>query len=101
MDASLLNSKDAASELGISVPTFYDWLSQSRNGTFTLRGKPVTIEFYQGGRCGQGRIRIPRREIDRLLALMLVQTQPKPLRRAPKPRKNFSNITVTPGRPES
>lgn len=98
--SKLLSSADAAERLGISVLTFYGWLSQSDLGQFQIRGQSVSIEYYQGGIKGQGRIRISEMEIDRLLGLMRVQPQAKKPRRSqsPKPKRLF--ITTPLGRPD-
>src|SRR5438034_1448548 len=53
-----------------AVATLYDWLQQSDQGLFVLRGQPVTIAYGQGGPQGQGRIRIAAREVARLLDLL-------------------------------
>src|SRR5947209_13376600 len=51
----LLTAADAARRLGISVTTLYDWLGQSDCGILVLRGKSVTIGYFQAGARGQGR----------------------------------------------
>jgi hypothetical protein len=79
------------------VTTLYDWLGQSDWGLFTLRGEKVTIDYFQGGPRGRGRIRIPAAEVDRLLGLMRVP--PKRMPTAPKPSpQSFPGITVPLGR---
>ncbi|WP_231740541.1 helix-turn-helix domain-containing protein [Thalassoglobus neptunius] len=98
---NLLTSQQAADALGISVLTLYDWLGQSDVGEFEIRGEAVTVEYYQGGHKGQGRIRIDETEICRLLSLM--KSQPKPQRRRQIPKKNaapFQHITAKLGRPD-
>lgn len=98
---NLLTSQQAAESLGISVLTLYDWLGQSDAGEFEIRGEPVTIEYYQGGRKGQGRIRIEDSEIRRLLSFM--KSTPKPQRRRQAPNKKstpFRHITTKLGRPD-
>jgi hypothetical protein len=100
MANQLLNSKDAAAALGLSVLTLYDWLGQSDAGRFEIRGQPVTIAYYQGGRRGQGRIKIDSREIDRLLSLMRVSPQPNALRKKPTKKPTLQHITAKLGRPE-
>ena len=94
------NTEEAADRLGIRVSTLYDWLSQSDTGTFMLHGQQVTIEYFQGGRQGQGRIRIEQREITRLLELMKVRPNPRPIRRTPRPKHLQRHITARLGRPE-
>ncbi len=58
----LLTAKDAAQLLGIQANSLYDWLSRSDAGEFVVRGQSVTIDYFQGGPQGQGRIRIEARE---------------------------------------
>ena len=91
---------EAAQRLGISTATLYDWLSQSDAGTFMIRGQPTTIRYYQGGRKGQGRIKIDRQELDRLLSLMMVSPKTTPSRRPPRKQTSFQHITTKPGRPD-
>jgi len=67
MSRELLSSQDAARRLGITTATLYDWLAQSDAGTFLIRGQPTTINYYQGGRKGQGRIKFDSQELERLL----------------------------------
>ena len=100
MSSELLSSEQAARKLGISVFTLYDWLGQSDAGRFEIRGQPVTIAYYQGGRRGQGRIKIDSREIDRLLSLMRVSPQPNILRKKPTKKPTLQHITAKLGRPE-
>jgi len=100
MSQDLLSSNQAASALGVTVPTLYGWLSQSDVGEFQLRGQPVTISYFQGGGKGQGRIKIPAKEIDRLLALMAVKPRKLPTRQPHRPRRSMQHITSNLGRPE-
>lgn len=99
MAGDTLNTKDAARQLGIARATLYGWLAQSDAGQFMVRGQPVTIDYFQGGRGGQGRIRIETAEIERLRALMRVKPRrivsQKPLRRA----GSFPGIHVKLGDP--
>ena len=99
MDA-LLSARDAAAMLGISVLTLYDWLSQSDAGKFEIRGQPITIRYYQGGRRGQGRIKIAAHEIERLREATQVRPRPQPKRRPPIKSQHFPGITVPLGRPD-
>ena len=95
----LLTARDAASLLGIKRATLYSWLAESRAGEFVINGQPVTIEFYQSGRRGQGPIRIPNDEIQRLLHFMrskFVRVS-KPSRSTPK---HYPGITVELGHPD-
>lgn len=100
MSSELLTSEQAAKSLGISVLTLYDWLSHSDAGTFQIRGQPVTVNYLQGGRRGQGRIQIEIAEIERLKEAMRVRPQPKRKRRAPTKPMNYPGITVPLGRPD-
>jgi hypothetical protein len=96
----LLSSVDAAAALGISVATLYDWLSQSNLGTFEIRGQSVTVDYFQGGRRGQGRIQIDRQEIERLLGLMRVSPKAVPVRKLPSKQPTFQHLSAKLGRPE-
>jgi hypothetical protein len=100
MSRELLSSQDAARRLGISTATLYDWLAQSDAGTFMIRGQPTTINYYQGGRKGQGRIKIDSQELERLLELMFVSPKSQPIRRAPRKQTSMQHITTTLGRPD-
>lgn len=100
MNTELLNTEEAADELGINVLTLYDWLSQSDSGEFRIRGTRVCIDYFQGGAKGQGRIRIRRGEIRRLLDLMRVHPKSNPARRSPRPKRGLLHITSTLGRPD-
>ena len=99
MLTELLSSQQAACWLGISTATWYDWLSQSDAGTFAIRGQPVSINYYQGGRNGQGRIKIDRQELERLLGLMRVPAKSTLVRRPPTKKASFQHITAKLGRP--
>jgi hypothetical protein len=96
----MLTARDAAALLGIGVTTFYAWLSQSDAGKFELRGQSITIDYYQGGRRGQGRIKLEPSEIDRLLKAMRVKPAPQPKRHVPSKPPDFPGITVPLGRPD-
>ena len=99
MTRELLTTREAAAQVGLSVTSFYDWLGQSDRGLLVIRGQPVTIEYFQGGPQGQGRIRIEAAEVERIRELMRVHPQhAKPVRR-PVPRQAFPGITVPLGRP--
>ncbi len=98
---NLLTSQKAAEVLGISVLTLYDWLGQSDAGEFEIRGERVTIDYYQGGRKGQGRIRIEEAEVHRLLSLMRSTAKPQRRRQPQKKNSNvFQHITTKLGRPD-
>ena len=96
----LLCYADAAERLGIAVLTLYDWLGQSDEGEFQIRGEQVTIEYFQGGRRGQGRIKIFEKEVDSLLNLMRVHPSSKRTRQPPKPKRTLQHITASLGRPD-
>lgn len=100
MAHELLTSNDAAERLGISTLTLYDWLSQSDAGEFMIRSQPTTIEYLQGGRKGQGRIRIAESEIMRLLSLMTVTPATVKTRKPSQKKRLLQHITTTPGRPD-
>jgi hypothetical protein len=100
MANKLLNSKDAAAALGLSVLTLYDWLSQSDAGEFEIRGQPVSVAYYQGGRRGQGRIKIDTQEIERLLSLMRVAPRPARARKRPTKKTTLQHITTQLGHPD-
>jgi len=97
----LLNSKEAAESLGVSVLTLYDWLTQSDRGAFMIRGEKVTIDYFQGGRNGQGRIKVAVDEIDRLIALMRVKAKPEHVRKRPAKIRELPHINVPLGLPDS
>ena len=100
MDHTLFTADEAAVRLGISRATLYDWLAQSDGSRFVLRGQSTTIDYFQGGRRGQGRIMLQRMEVDRLLELMRVT--PKPVRepRTPKTIRELKHIKSKLGRPD-
>ena len=100
MPDTLLSSREAAHQLGISIATLYDWLLQSDAGTFKLRARGVTINYFQGGAHGQGRIMIEANEIQRLLALMRVKPKPHSKRNPPTRKPALQHITTKLGRPE-
>jgi hypothetical protein len=99
MSDELLTPAAAARRLGITVPTFYDWLGRSRIGELEIRGRRVTIDYLQGGAKGQGRIRIEAQEVERLRELMRVTTIAPPLPRTHLRRDSFPHINVPLGRP--
>lgn len=101
MSQELLTSREAASRLGITAATLYDWLGQSDCGLLIIRGQPVTIRYYQGGARGQGRIRIESSEVERLKELMRVVPQKAIPRRPHLRSEEFPGITVPLGRPMS
>jgi hypothetical protein len=95
----LLSPRAAAARLGVAVPTVYAWLAQSDHGLLVVRGRPTTVTYYQGGPGGQGRIRIPAEEVERLLELTRVHPAAVPPRRPPGPPGGYPGITVPLGRP--
>ena len=100
MRHELLSCGEAAAVLGLSKSTLYDWLSQSDAGDFVVRGKPTTIHYFQGGRKGQGRIKIAESEVNRLLSLMAVSPRSISYRKTPRPKGSLQHITTNPGRPD-
>jgi hypothetical protein len=99
MSGELLTSEEAAAALGISVLTLYDWLAQSDAGTFAIRGRPITIDYFQGGRRGQGRIKLAVAEIERLREAMRVHPNAPLPRRSPVETQRFPGIRVPLGKP--
>lgn len=100
MTNKLLTRQETAGRLGISTLTLYDWLSQSDSGEFVVRGQLTTIHYFQGGRKGQGRIKIAETEVNRLLSLMAVTPRPVKIRNSSPKRGSLQHITAMPGRPE-
>jgi hypothetical protein len=99
MPEELLSTTEAARRLGVTVASLYDWLSQSDRGFLIIRGKPVTINYLQGGAHGQGRIKIATDEVERLKDQMRVRPQRLVPRRPPVRQNTFPGITVPLGRP--
>lgn len=100
MADNLLTAKESARRLGIMVTTLYDWLGQSQWGLLRIQGQPVTINYFQSGPNGQGRILIEDTEILRLRELMRVRSKRLPPRQMPVQRNQFPGITVPLGRPD-
>lgn len=94
-----LGVREAAACLGIKPTTFYSWLGLSDRGLLVIRGRGVTIQYFQGGPAGQGRIQIEYAEILRLRELMRVRPQPVSPRRPPAASPHFPGISVPLGRP--
>jgi hypothetical protein len=101
MSRDFLSAKEAASRLGISTTTVYGWLGDSDHGLLVIRGQPVTIEYFQTGPNGQGRIQIEASEVDRLREFMRVRPKPGISRRPPTRHKVYPGITVPLGRPNT
>jgi hypothetical protein len=99
MADELLSTRVAARLLGISVSSLYDWLGLSDRGLLRIRGQSVTVNYFQGGPQGQGRIRIQASEVERLKELLRVRPRPFFPRRPPCQRSIFPGITVPLGRP--
>lgn len=99
MDGELLSAQEAARRLGVTTTTLYAWLGESDAGLLCLRGQAVTVDYYQSGARGQGRIKIPAGEVDRLLELMRVRPHPALRRPTPIRPTAFPGITVPLGRP--
>lgn len=100
MPDKLLNSHEAAEQLGLSVTSLYEWLGRSDCGEFILRGEPFTINYFQGGARGQGRIQIEASEIERIKEAMRVRPRAIPRRRQAVQKGIFPGITVPLGRPD-
>ena len=77
----------------------YQWLADSNAGTLVIRGQPVTIDYFQGGRKGQGRIKIEVCEVERLKELQRVRPRLIRPRRPPTRRHYYPGIYVEPGDP--
>ncbi len=90
----LLSAQEAAGRLGIAMTTLYGWLAQSDAATLLIRGRPVTIDYLQGGPKGQGRIRLEAQEVERLRDLMRVRPCLVRQRRPPTRRHSYPGITV-------
>ena len=80
--------------------TLYAWLGLSDRGLLVIRGAAATIDYFQGGSKGQGRIRIEEREVERIRELMRVAPRRAPERRPHRvPNETYPGITVRLGRP--
>lgn len=100
MAHELCTATEAARRLGVTRTTLYDWLGQSDRGLLVIRGRSVTISYFQGGAQGQGRIMLEAPEVDRIRELMRVQpTYRRKSTAIARPAK-FPGITVALGRPE-
>jgi len=100
MHDTLLTSNEAAERLGLSRAGFYAWLAASDAGTFVLRGQDFTIEYFQSGAKGQGRIQIAESEIQRILEAMKVRPKRLVPRRRTRSTMHFPGITVPLGVPD-
>jgi len=99
MNQAYLSAKEAAIHLGISTATLYGWLGESDRGLLLIRGQSVTIEYFQSGRKGQGRIQIEPCEVGRIRDLMRVHPQRANSRRPPIQQVSFPGITAPLGHP--
>jgi hypothetical protein len=99
MSEELLTSREAARRLGLSTASLYGWLAKSNAGTLVIRGEPMTIDYFQGGPKGQGRIMIEAQEVERLRDAMRVRPRPITARRPRAAPQTFPGITVKLGRP--
>jgi hypothetical protein len=100
MSDEMVSAGEAARRLGIAVTSLYDWLGQSDRGILVVRGQAVTINYFQTGPQGQGRIHLEQGEVDRLKDLLRVRPQPAMNRRPPVRRDTFPGISVSLGRPD-
>lgn len=96
----LLSANEAAERLGITKTSLYAWLAQSDAGNLVIRGVPFTIDYFQGGAKGQGRIKIESREVQRIREAMRVRPRPNHPRRPPRRMQTFPGITARLGRPD-
>jgi len=101
VSANLLSAQEAAHRLGISAATLYDWLGQSDRGLLVIRGQQVSVQYFQGGPRGQGRIHVEVAEVERIKDLMRVRPQPSRSRRLPVRQDSYPGITVPLGHPEA
>jgi hypothetical protein len=99
LPGGLFGVREAAQHLGIAAASLYQWLGQSDSGTLVIRGQPVTVDYFQGGAQGQGRIKMEMKEIERLKDLMRVRPHPPHQRRLPARQESYPGITVKLGRP--
>jgi hypothetical protein len=99
MADQLLTAREAAAQLGLSLTSLYDWLGQSDRGLLVIRGQPVSIDYFQGGPRGQGRIRLETAEVARIKQCLRVRPQSTIVRRIPIRRDSFPGITAPLGRP--
>ena len=99
MVEDLLFATEAARRLGISKSRFYDWLSLSDLGQFSIRGRRMTIAYFQGGPKGQGPIRIAAKEVERLVEATRVR--PASIRGPIERRRTYPGITVELGLPSN
>jgi hypothetical protein len=58
MISNLLNSRDAATRIGVATQTLYEWLTQSVPSDFEICGQRTTILYFPRERKGLGRIKI-------------------------------------------
>ena len=94
MERDLLSAAEAARRLGISRATLYQWLADSNAGTLVIRGQSVTIDYFQSGRRGQGRIQIDADEVERIIELMRVRPRVQRKRKPPTRRRQYPGIYV-------
>lgn len=98
-ETDLVSAQEAARRLGVAVSSLYDWLNQSDCGEFVIRGEPVTIDYFQTGGRGQGRIHLENKEVERLKELFRVRPRKYAPRRQPAKHQAYPGITVELGRP--
>jgi hypothetical protein len=96
---NLLSAREAAGRLGISTATLYDWLGQSDHALLVIRGQQVTVQYFQSGPRGQGRILLEAAEVERIKELMRVRSQPFRPRRLPVRQDAYPGIGVPLGHP--
>jgi hypothetical protein len=86
--------------LGITATTLYGWLGLSDRGLLVIREASITIDYFQGGPRGQGKILIDASEVARLKEAMRVQPSRPRSRRPSCAPSRFPGITVPLGRPD-
>lgn len=93
-----MNTRQAASYLGIAPKTLYKWKQQAKanEGFLILNGAAVPFQYGQTGTLGQGRLFFERDWLDQLKSAM----ERRPTVRRPRTvRRQHQNITTKLGRP--
>lgn len=99
MGHRLVSAEEASQRLGLKRNTLYSWLNQSDKGSLLIRGRPVTVAYFQAGPRGQGRIKIEIAEVERIKSLMRVQPGSNRMRQTPLKQASYPGINVPLGRP--
>ena len=96
----LLSAQETAERLGIAISTLYDWLSQSDYGQLVIRGQSVSVDYFQGGSRGEGKIQIEVAEVERIKDLMRVKPKLAPRQRTVSRHPRLPHIRGPLGRPD-